>query len=301
MSDYGHDLLFGAFLTPTAERPHQAVDLAVVADRAGLDLATFQDHPYQPRFHDTWTLLSYAAARTERIHLSGNVLNLPLRPPAVLARSHASLDLLSGGRIELGLGAGGFWNAIEAMGVRRLSPGESVAALEEGIEVIREIWAADKAGPVRVDGQHYRVHGAKRGPAPAHDIRIWVGAYKPRMLRLAGRAADGILPSLAYLPGGADDLAALNEHVDAGAVAAGRDPRAVRRLLNVSGRFAPTGTSFLDGPAEQWAEDLAGLALEHGVSAFILATDDAATIERYAAEVAPATRELIAAERSARS
>ena len=77
---------------------------------------TFQDHPYQPAFLDTWTLLSWVAARTERIHVAGNVLNLPLRPPAVLARAAASLDLLSGGRFELGLGAGAFWDAIEAMG-----------------------------------------------------------------------------------------------------------------------------------------------------------------------------------------
>ncbi|AGZ38991.1 LLM class flavin-dependent oxidoreductase [Actinoplanes friuliensis] len=297
MTDYGHDLLFGTFITPTAQPVHQAAELAVVSERAGLDLATFQDHPYLPRFHDTWTLLSYAAARTSRIHLSGNVLNLPLRPPAVLARAAASLDLLSGGRIELGIGAGGFWDAIEAMGSRRLTAGESVAALEEGLEVIRAIWAADQPGPVRFKGEYYQVNGAKRGPAPAHDIKIWVGAYKPRMLRLVGRLADGALPSLGYLPNGPADLEALNQHIDEGAAAVDRDPKAVRRLLNIAGQFAPTGQSFLNGPAEQWAEDLAGLTLEYGVSTFILATDDPATIERFAAEVAPATRELVAAER----
>jgi alkanesulfonate monooxygenase SsuD/methylene tetrahydromethanopterin reductase-like flavin-dependent oxidoreductase (luciferase family) len=297
VTDYGHDLRFGVFVTPTIAPVHQAVDLAVAADRAGLDLVTFQDHPYQPRFLDTWTLLSYAAARTGRIHLAGNVLNLPLRQPAVLARSVASLDLLSGGRIELGLGAGGFWDAIAAMRGSRLTAGQSVDALAEGIEVVRQVWAAGEPGPVRVEGEHYRVVGAKRGPAPAHDVPIWVGAYRPRMLRLAGRVADGVLPSLGYLPGGPDGLRELNAHVDEGAAAAGRDPRAVRRLLNVAGRFAPTGSAFLTGPAEQWAEDLAGLALEHGVSGFVLATDDAATIERFAAEVAPATSELVAAER----
>src|SRR3954454_20002543 len=126
MTDYGHDLLFGTFITPVANPAQHAVELAMVADRAGLDLVTFQDHPYQPTFHDTWTLLSYVAAQTERVTLSGNVTNLPLRPPAVLARAPASLDLLSGGRFELGLGAGGFWDAIAAMGGRRLSPGQSV-------------------------------------------------------------------------------------------------------------------------------------------------------------------------------
>ena len=297
MTDYGRDLLFGTFVTPTNRPATHAVDLAVVADRAGLDLVTFQDHPYQPRFLDTWTLLSYAASRTGRVHLTANVLNLPLRQPAVLARAAASLDLLSGGRFELGIGAGGFWDAIEAMGGRRLTPGQSVDALDEAITVIREIWAADRPGPVRVDGEHYRVHGAKRGPAPAHDVGIWVGAYKPRMLRLIGRAADGWLPSLGYLPGGPAELPELNRQIDDAAAAAGREPGRIRRLLNVGGRFAPTGRALLDGPPEQWAEDLAGLTLEYGISGFVLATDDAHTIELFAAEVAPATRELVAAER----
>ena len=89
MTDYGHDLLFGTFVTPTNQPTHHAVEQAVVAERAGLDLVTFQDHPYVPRFHDTSTLLAYAAARTERVHLSGNVLSLPLRPPVVLAKAAA--------------------------------------------------------------------------------------------------------------------------------------------------------------------------------------------------------------------
>lgn len=297
MADYGHDLIFGTFVTPAADPVHGAVDLAVVADRAGLDLVTFQDHPYQPAFHDTWTLLSYAAARTERVRLAGNVLNLPLRQPAGLARAAASLDRLTGGRVELGLGAGGFWDAIVAMGGPLRSPGEAVTALEEAIDVIRQVWDADSRGGVRVEGEHYRVRGAKRGPAPAHDIGIWVGAYGPRMLRLTGRLGDGWLPSLGYLKGGPADLDRMNEQIDEGAAAAGREPAAVRRLLNISGAFLPAGRALLKGPAEQWAEDLAGLTLEHGVSGFVLAADDAATTERFAREVAPATRELVAAER----
>ncbi len=297
MTDYGHDLLFGTFVTPVAQPVMHAVDMAIASDRAGLDLVTFQDHPYQPAFHETWTLLSYVASRTRNIHVAGNVLNLPLRNPAVLARSAASLDLLSGGRFELGIGAGGFWDAIASMGGRRLTPGQAVDALEEAIEIIREVWATGKPGGVRINGSHYQVQGAKRGPAPAHDIGIWVGAYKPRMLKLIGRAADGWLPSLAYLQGGLADLKEMNRQIDEGAAAAGRDPAAVRRFLNIGGRFAPTHGSLLNGPPAQWAEELAGIALDYGISGFILAADDAPTIERFAAEVAPATRELIAAAR----
>lgn len=297
MTDYGHDLLFGTFITPVARPVHQAVDLAIVADQAGLDLVTFQDHPYQPAFHDTWTLLSYVAARTERIHVAGNVLNVPLRNPAVLARSAASLDRLSGGRVELGLGARGFWDAIVAMGGRRLTPGQSVEALEEAITIIREVWDIDQQRGIFFDGKYYQIKGAKRGPAPVHDISIWVGAYKPRILRMTGRAADGWVPSLGYLPGGVADLAEMNKYIDEGASKADRDPAAVRRLLNIGGRFAPAGQGLLNGPPEQWAEQLASIALTYGISGFILATDDATSIEIFAEEVAPATRALVAAER----
>ncbi|HEX4256175.1 MAG TPA: LLM class flavin-dependent oxidoreductase, partial [Streptosporangiaceae bacterium] len=194
---------------------------------------------------------------------------------------------------ELGLGAGAFWDAIEAMGGGRLRPGQARQALDEAIEVIRQTWAADQRGGVRVNGEFYQVNGAKRGPAPAHDVGIWLGAYKPGMLALTGRAADGWLPSLSYLQPG--DLAAGNKLIDEAAQQAGRSPDQIRRLLNVSGRFAPVGRGPLDGPAEQWAEELADLALSDGISAFILAGDDPDDLRRFAGEVAPAVRELVAA------
>lgn len=296
MPDYGHDLLFGSFITPVNSNPQLPVELAQISERVGLDLATFQDHPYQPSFADTWTLLSYIAARTETIHLAPNVANLPLRQPAVLARSAASLDLLSGGRIELGLGAGGFWDAIEAMGAPRRSPGQAVQALAEAIEIIRALWAADERGGVRVDGEFHHAAGAKRGPSPAHEIEIWLGAYKPKMLALTGQRADGWLPSLGYLQPG--DLAKGNARIDAAALEAGRSPSSVRRLLNISGQFTPRSSGPLTGPVEQWVEELTELALEDGMSAFILGSDDPVVLERFGAEVAPAVREAVASERT---
>jgi alkanesulfonate monooxygenase SsuD/methylene tetrahydromethanopterin reductase-like flavin-dependent oxidoreductase (luciferase family) len=296
LSAHVHPLQFGSFVTPANTDPERTVGLAVLSEQVGLDLVTFQDHPYQPGFLDTWTLLSYVAARTSAVHLSANVTNLPLRPPSVLARSVASLDLLSGGRVELGLGAGAFWEAIEAMGGRRLTGGQGVRALEEAIDVIRQIWAVEERGGVRVDGEFHRVVGAKRGPAPAHDVGIWLGAYKPRMLALTGRRADGWLPSLSYLQPG--DLAAGNAIIDEAALEAGRSPSEIRRLLNINGRFAAVGRGALHGPAEQWAEELAELALRDGISTFILGSDDPDDLRRFAGEVAPAVRELVAAEGS---
>ena len=144
MPDYGQPLEFGSFLTPGNAPASDPVEHAVLCEQLGYDLVTFQDHPYQPRFLDTWTLLTWVAARTDRIRVSGNVLNLPLRQPAVLARAAASLDLLSGGRVDLALGAGGFWDAIAAMGGPRRTPGEAVQALAEALEIIRGIWTTDE-------------------------------------------------------------------------------------------------------------------------------------------------------------
>lgn len=298
MPDYGLPLIFGTFITPAADPPEHAVDLAVLSEELGFDLVTFQDHPYQPAFLDTWTLLTWAAARTSRIHLAANVHNLPLRPPAVLGRSAASLDLLSGGRFELGLGAGGFWDAIEGMGGRRLTPGQGVDALDEALDVIRALWVVGERAPLRIDGEYYALKGAKRGPAPAHDIPIWIGALKPRMLRLLARKGDGWLPSFAYV--GLDGLIAGNATIDAAATAAGRDPREIRRMLNVGGAFTAQKQAPFQGPPEAWVDDLVALALEQGVATFILASDDPATLATFATEVIPAVRVRVADERVAR-
>jgi alkanesulfonate monooxygenase SsuD/methylene tetrahydromethanopterin reductase-like flavin-dependent oxidoreductase (luciferase family) len=293
MTDYRQDLRFGVFLTPDAADPAAIVENARLADVAGIDLVTVQDHPYVGRFLDAWTLLSVIAGQTSTVRLAPNVANLPLRPPAVLARSVASLDLLSGGRAELGLGSGAFWDGIVAMGGTRLRPGDAVGALAEAIAIIRALWDPD--GPVvRQEGPRYHVVGAQRGPAPAHPVEIWVGSYKPRMLRLTGSSADGWLPSTGYL--NPEGLTEANAIIDEAAAAAGRDPAGVRRLYNVNGRFG-TGAGFLAGSPADWAEQLAGLTLDEGMSTYILAGDDPDAIRIFAAEVAPAVRDLVAAER----
>ena len=294
MGDYGHDLSFGIFVTPKADTAGHVLRLARRAEAAGLDWVSVQDHPYQPAFLDAWTLLTAIAATTERVSVFPNVANLPLRPPAVLARAVASLDILSGGRAELGIGTGAFWDATAAMGGPRRSPRESVQALREAIAVIRALWAPGRGA--RLAGDHYSLAGAKPGPFPVHDVGIWVGGYKERMLRLTGELAGGWLPSSPYAP--PERLAAMNAVIDAAAAEAGRQPAVVRRIYNIAGSFDGGGGAFLQGPPKVWAEQLAGLALDEGMSGFVLMVDDAATLERFAAEVAPAVRDLVAAERA---
>ena len=267
---------FGVFLTPSAGDAASVVTLAQTAEQAGFDLVTVQDHPYQPKFLDAWTLLSYLGAATERVQLSANVHNLPLRPPAVLARSAASLDLLTGGRVMLGLGAGVFWDAIVAMGGPSRTPGQSVEALSEAITVVRELWDTSDRGGVFLEGEHYPIQGAKRGPAPAHDIPICVGAYKPRMLRLVGRQADGWWPSLPMLES-ESILATSGAIIDEAARAAGRDPAAIRRIVNIT----------MD---DARVDRLVHLAQTYGVSTFVVMGDDADVMRRLGDEVLPAVR-----------
>jgi alkanesulfonate monooxygenase SsuD/methylene tetrahydromethanopterin reductase-like flavin-dependent oxidoreductase (luciferase family) len=253
----------GVFVVPDASDPELTLDQIVAADRAGLDLVGVQDHPYQRRFFDTWTLLSYVAARTERITLLPDVINLPLRQPAVLAKAAASLDVLSGGRVELGLGAGAFWEGVEAMGGPRRTPGESVEALEEAMRIMRSFLDMDQS--VRFEGRHYRAAGAKPGPPPLHRIGLWVGAYGPRMLRLTGRLGDGWLPSVggSYLP--EDEVAERQALIDDAARRAGRDPSAIVRAANV----APGDSSaWLD------AERVAEFARRLRFDALLVSTPD---------------------------
>src|SRR2546429_3121294 len=150
--DYGQPVRFGVFVIPEATgRPMQQ---ALVADELGFDVIGVQDHPYQRRFFDTWTLLTAIAMRTERLTVFPDVANLPLRPPAMLAKAAASLDLLSGGRFELGLGGGGNQQGLAALGGPQLAPGETGDAFEEAPAVTRAKW--DDGTSLRFDGTHDR-------------------------------------------------------------------------------------------------------------------------------------------------
>jgi alkanesulfonate monooxygenase SsuD/methylene tetrahydromethanopterin reductase-like flavin-dependent oxidoreductase (luciferase family) len=278
--DYGQPVRFGVFLTPDASQPSRLLELSVLADELGFDLIGVQDHPYQRRFLDTWTLLTAIAMRTKTVQVFPDVANLPLRPPAILAKAAASLDLLSGGRLELGLGAGGFWEAIKAIGGPVRTPGESVAALEEAIQVIRLMWSGERN--VRFDGKFYQLAGVQTGPKPQHPIGIWLGAYKPRMLSLVGRAADGWLPSFGYVQPA--DLLEGNRRIDDAAAAAGRDPRAIRRLLNAG--------------ADVSVETFTSLTVEHGIDTYVIGgIEDPDALRWFTSDVIPAVRDAVARAR----
>lgn len=295
------DLRFGVSLAPVASDLDAVIALAVTAEEAGLELLGVQDHPYVADFVDTMSLIGHVLSRTERIHVFPDVANLPLRPPAMLAKTAASLDLLSGGRFELGLGAGASQRAVTAMDGPRRTPGEALAALEEGIGIIRAMWRAGET--VRAGGNHHRVHGVHAGPAPAHDIGIWIGSVGPRSLALTGRLADGwAAPIPSYLP--YEDRPEALAAIDAGVREAGRDPSDVTRIAQLVGtvtdaatRQATTqaglsGREPIRASAGQWAELTHSLAEDLGFDTFIFWPEETSSsqLQRWARDVVPAAR-----------
>lgn len=297
MSDYGRPIEFGISVVPTASDLAETLNTVSLADSLGLDLLGIQDHPYQWRFLDTWTLIADLLARTKRIRIFPDVANLPLRAPAMIAKQAASLDVLSGGRFELGLGAGGFWQAIEAMGGPTRTPPEALAALEEAIRIIRLFWSGERT--ISFQGRFYSVGGLHPGPDPWHRIEIWIGGYKPRMLNLIGRLADGWVPSLPYAP--PEAVPAMQRRIDESAAAAGRTPREIRRVYNLTGEIIDGPTQdLLRGPVSHWVEALTGFAVELGFDTLMFwpTGDPVRQTERFATEIAPAVRAAVESTRS---
>jgi alkanesulfonate monooxygenase SsuD/methylene tetrahydromethanopterin reductase-like flavin-dependent oxidoreductase (luciferase family) len=262
---------FGIFPSPAAEDYPQTVALVRLADELGLDLVGIQDHPYQRRFLDTFALMADLLARTQHVRVFPDVANLPLRGAAMTAKSIASMDVMSGGRVELGLGAGGFWDAIAAMGGPRHTAGEAVAAFVDALAVIRRLWSGERG--LRHDGDFYRLDGVHSGPVPAHDVQIWVGASGSRMLRVIGHHADGWVPSSPYTP--PEQLLEGHAVIDEAAAGAGRDPADVLRLYNLSGRITTEpAAQWLVGDQEHWVAELRRLHTEFRIDAFVYWPDD---------------------------
>jgi len=297
--------LFGININPNAGGVQLAFDLARFADQSAIDLIGIQDHPYNGGFLETWTLLSALGAVTSNVRLFPNVADLPLRPPAMLAKAAATLDIITNGRVELGLGAGAFWEGITSYDGPQRTPGEAVQALEEAIQVMRLIWDSQGNGrPVSFSGRFYRLAEAQPGPRPPHPIGIWLGALKPRMLRLVGRLADGWSVSLSYvLP---EQIPGMQQLIDEAAVEANREPSSIRRNYNLGGMILSASQSnlrarrpgILFGLPTVWVETLVRFYTELGMDTFNfwpVAGNEHEQIRLFAGEVVPAAREQIEA------
>ncbi|NDU74992.1 LLM class flavin-dependent oxidoreductase [Actinomadura sp. DSM 109109] len=297
--------LFGFGAHTAVEDVPGLLSMVQQADRDGLHHFSLSDHPYLGDRVDAYATIGFLLGRTEHIAGFANVTNLPTRPAPMLARTVTSLSSLSGGRVVLGMGAGGLWDRIADMGVPRLSPAEAVDAFEEAIVLVRKL--AGGGAPVTHAGRHYRVEGIE--PAPAAAPPVWTGSVGPKSLAATGRVADG------WIPGHAADW--LSERyrtsrplIDEAAARVGRDPGEIRTIFNLPGRVTAEPRQatrdrdgrWIGGSPEQWAEELTGAVLEHGAAGFTLfspsgGTQDLASVARWGQEIAPAVREAVAKER----
>ncbi|WP_131786105.1 LLM class flavin-dependent oxidoreductase [Protofrankia symbiont of Coriaria ruscifolia] len=295
------NVLFGFGLETGVSEVGTLLAHAAQADREGLDLVSVSDHPYFADRLDAYATLGVVLGRTTNIAGAVNVTNVPSRPAPMLARTITALSALSGGRVVLGIGAGGLWQEIAKLGVGRLSPASAVRAMEEAITVVKAL--SGGGGPVTFDGEFYQVVGLV--PAPVPTPPIWTGSLGPKSLAVTGRLADG------WIPGHAADwrsqrFAESRPVIDAAAAAAGRDPLEIATIYNIPGRIATSplpatrddSGRWIGGSVRQWTDELTTAVLAHGAAGFVYfpvndGTPPDIALGRWAREVVPAVREAV--------
>ena len=288
------DVRVGINVDPAAGGAATAQRLATLADDAGFDLLGIQDHLAIPEYLDCWTLVCALASGTRRISVVTDVANTALRSPVVLAKAAASLQILTGGRVVLGLGAGMPGPGVPSLGGPRwASAGESVTAFAESIQVVR-LLQRPGPDPVHFAGTHFSLDGAVPGPSPDQPVPIWIGAVGPRMLRLVGRHADGWLaPASTHAP--PTTSPERQRVIDEAATAAGRDPGTIRRTYALVGTVTTDGQGHeedgepLSGPPSFWVDTIGRYARELGFDTIVFCSlgDPIAQAELFAERVLP--------------
>jgi probable F420-dependent oxidoreductase len=203
-----------------------------VSDHFWLDLERYGGLVGRQGTPECWTTLSALAVRTSRVRLGTLVLATGFRPPTLLAKMAATLDQLSGGRLDLGLGAG--WNEAEFLenGLPFPRPGERLAMLEEALGVLSAL-LTDGDQPASFSGRFYRAEDAPVIPGPVQRPRppLWVGGKGDRLLGVVARAADGWNLCWAVTPEAYRERSGV---LAAACGRAGRDPGEVRRSLGLN-------------------------------------------------------------------
>jgi len=171
-------------------------DLATAADAGPWESVWVYDHfhtvpePTEEATHEAWTLMSAFAASTSRIRLGQMCTAMGYRNPAYLAKVAATIDLISGGRVEMGIGAGWYEHEWRAYGYGFPSGGERLGALSEGVQIFKQAW---ETGSATLDGKYFSVDGARVWPKPLQEggIPIWIaGGGEKVTLKIAARYAD---------------------------------------------------------------------------------------------------------------
>jgi probable F420-dependent oxidoreductase len=273
-------------------------DTALTAERAGFDSVWVSDHLFldwskyggpddRQGALECWTTLSALAAATERVRLGSLTICNDLRSPALLAKMTASLDLLSGGRVDLGLGAGWYEPEYEAAGLDYDEPGTRIRRLREAATIIARLLDGDE---VTFSGDHYAIDGAIVRPGPRQEPRppIWIGGKGDFLLKTAARVADGW--NFSWL-GSIDSYRERSAAAAAACEKVGRDPTSLKRSVGV---YLLAGSD--DGDARRRYERLVERTppgvLMNGVNGAAAVSWDEFRRDRFAGTVAEVTDRL---------
>ena len=257
-------------------------------ERLGFESAWLCDHLVQPSrpqgpYFEAWTLLAALAAKTERVRIGVLVSSNTFRHPAWLAKMAATVDHVSGGRLELGLGAGWYRPEHEMLGIDLPEPKDLVDRFEEAVQVVDLLLRQDVTS---FSGRHYRLREAAFRPGPVQQPRppLTIGAHGPRMLGICARWADSWNSF-----GSPEEIRARNSILDEHCARIGRDPgTVVRSLYYWTARAEQDCWSSLDA-----FHDLVGRYREAGIEEFVIdlpREDQESVLERVAAEALPALR-----------
>ncbi len=257
-------------------------------EQLGFDSAWVCDHFQQPSrpdgpYFEGWTLLAALATQTEKIRIGVLVTSNTFRHPPLLAKEAVTVDHVSNGRIELGLGAGWYEPEHHAFGLAFPPPAELVARFREAVEVIDLLMRQDLT---TYDGTYYQVHDAPFRPGPIQRPRppLTLGAHGPKMLRIVAEYADRWNSH-----GTAAEIADRNRILDEHCRAIGRDPSQIIRSLY--GWASKLGTDPWSSPDAFL--DVVGRYREAGISEFLIdAPPEAqfAMLERISTDVIPKLR-----------
>ncbi|EYR63221.1 F420-dependent oxidoreductase [Actinotalea ferrariae CF5-4] len=274
--------------------------------------------PTDQATHEAWTLMAAYAVSTSRVRLGQMCTCMAYRNPAYLAKVAATIDLISGGRVEMGIGAGWYEHEWRAYGYGFPGAGDRLGALHEGVEIMKQAW---ETGEATLDGRYYQVDGAQVRPQPLQPggIPFWIaGGGEKKTLRTAARYAqytnfDGSPEGFAHksevLRGHCEDLGRDFDQIVRSAnynVVIGRDQAEVDERLAWIGEHYRKATpskagstleGFRTGPLvgtpEQIVErlrELEGLGMTYAITYFVEAAYDRSGIELFEREVVPALK-----------
>ncbi|UCG40013.1 MAG: LLM class F420-dependent oxidoreductase [Acidimicrobiia bacterium] len=297
------------------------VDVAQTIERAGYESLWVYDHfhtvpvPTQEVTYEAWTLMAALATVTDTVRLGQMCTCNSYRPPSYLAKVAASIDVISGGRVEMGIGAGWYAHEYAGYGYPFPKPSERIGQLREGVEIMQRMWTEDE---VHFEGKHYTLEGAICQPKPIQDphIPFWVaGGGEQLTLRVAARYAqytnfganlEEFNHKSDVLRGHCEDIgrdfgeitrsknfnvicAATEAEVDA--LVAELVDRYRPFIGDEAAEAAPNRWGFLRGTPEQLAETLrpwADVGMDYAIIYFPEAAYDTAGLDLFASEVMPA-------------